>query len=224
MHHNEVTTAKGSNRLGLRGAYILGVLVCVNISLLLLTRGISWFSKPSTSIGPSAGQQVAAIVGLYYYAALLVIGIVFVGHLFTGRFGSALPYAIACFILYYTLHLAGIIRGDFYESEYYSHQRIRNAFFDDRIKFFESINVTKEELRQIKEPCIERFGCWCYVLAAKQATKDFELDLGAWHKPKSSFFDTGFKTRFAIISVARIDKENYSILACDLNYWALRPA
>jgi hypothetical protein len=113
---------------------------------------------------------------------------------------------IVCSSLLYDYALLAI-RGDRYSLTDGPHREIADIYRQRHADFV----TPGPHLTPLENQCHPPDSCTCWVLWDPREGSEIEQDMGPWHKPK--FYKFLF-IEHALIDVARIDPDAYSVLTC----------
>jgi hypothetical protein len=195
------------------------VLAIVIVAATALDIFLEVLAGPRVKDSTSPLFSVIAATELFYVLfaySLLIVGVVL---LLRRKLFMSVCYLAAGALGYMSFYAVAALKGDRLTFPAGAHREIA-AIYERRDVDFE-INNASPHLVSLGEQCHPPDGCGCWVLIDPGHTTGVENDRGGWRRPTASIFITErLPMPFAIANVRVLDSAAYSVLGCNLDFFA----
>jgi hypothetical protein len=177
------------------------------------------FAGPRVNDSTSPLFSVIAAIELFYVLftyLLLIVGAVL---LLRRKLFLAVCYLAAGTVGYMSFYAVAVLKDDRLILPGGAHRGIA-AIYERRDVDF-GIRNPSPHLISLGEQCHPPGGCGCWVLIDPGHTGGVEDDRSGWRRPTASIFlPVPIPDRFAIVNVGVLDSSAYSVLGCNMDYFA----
>jgi len=179
-------------------------------------------AEPRITDGTSPLLDVMITISLIYVLStysLFVVGVVL---LLRRKLFLSVCYLAAGTVGYLSFYAVAALKDDRLVFPGGAHREIA-AIYERRDVDFEISNLSPH-LVSLDEECHPPHGCGCWVLIDPRHTSGVENDRGGWRRPTAPIFlPQTLPVRFAIVNVRVLDSSAYSVLGCDMDFFAWKP-
>ncbi len=195
------------------------VLAIVIVAATALDIFVEVFAEPRVKDSTSALFSVIGVIQLFYVLftySLLMAGVVL---LLRRKLFLSVCYLAAGAVGYMSFYAVAALKDDRLIFPAGAHREIA-AIYERRDVDFE-IERSSPHPVSLGEQCHPPSGCGCWVLIDSGHTSGVEDDRSGWRRPTASIFlPVTIPDRFAIVNVRVLDSSAYSVLRCNMDYFA----
>ena len=195
------------------------VLAIVIIAATALDIFLDVFVEPRIIDGTSPILSAIAAIDLFCALSaypLLIAGAVL---MLRRKLFTSVCYLAAGTVGYMSFYAVAALKDDRLIFPAGAHREIA-VIYERRDVDFE-INNSSPHLVSLGEQCHPRGGCGCWVLIDPGHTSGVEDDRSGWRRPTASIFlPVTIPDRFAIVNIGVLDSSAYSVLGCNMDYFA----